>query len=142
MARKITATSGDVKATLSGNGFEYTERLLELAAPETYKIIQEEFSKILENAKREWLVRAPNKRGFPTTKGSKKKLGMGVRLNRDMEIIAYLENTAEYAWAIRAGKDSDTTIPYGKRIADELLWKPAKKATDRIVKSLADELIK
>jgi hypothetical protein len=140
MTQKTTTTSGDVKATLSGNGFEYTEKLLELVAPQTYRLIQDEFSKILENAKKEWLVRVPDKNRGEQSRGSAKKLSMGIRLNGKGEIVAYLRNTAEYAWAIKVGKKSDTTIPKGKRLADVLLWRPARKASTKVVKSLMKEM--
>lgn len=136
MARKITAGNKDVSATLSGNGFDFTEKLLKTAAPKTFSLIESEFSKILDAARADW----PQRKRF--SKNSKSKLGMGVRLSSDGAVIAYIENTAEYAWAIRAGKDSDTSVPYGKRVSDELLWKPSKKIADKIAKSLADELFK
>jgi len=140
MAQKTTTTSGDVKTTLSGNGFEYTEKLLKLVAPETFNLMQEEFSKILDNARREWLVRDPEKNRGVQSKGSAKKLTMGIRLNGQGEVVAYLRNSAEYAWAIKVGKKSDTTIPKGKRLADVLLWRPAKKASTKVVKSLMKEM--
>ena len=136
MARKITAGNKDVAATLSGSGYDFTEKLLKQAAPETFKLIELEFSKILESARADWPVRAKR------SKNSRGKLGMGVRLSADGSVIAYIDNTAEYAWAIRAGKDSETSVPFGKRVSDELLWKPSKKIADKIAKSLADELFK
>ena len=140
MDEKIKTTSGDVKTSLSGNGFTYTEKLLELVAPETYRLIQDEFTKILDNARREWLVRNPEiNRGEPS-KGSAKKLSMGIRLNGQGEIVAFLRNTAEYAWAIKVGQKSETSIPKGKRLANELLWKPARKASTKVVKSLSNEI--
>ena len=136
MAKKITAGNKDVSAALSGSGFDFTEKLLKTAAPQTFKIIEQEFSKILQEARADWPVRAKG------SKNSRAKLSMGVRLSADGSVIAYIENTAEYAWAIRAGKDSETSVPFGKRVADELLWKPSKKSANRIAKSLADELFK
>ena len=136
MAKKITAGNKQVAATLSGNGFDFTEKLLKTAAPRTFSLIEKEFAKILEEARADWPVRAKG------SKNSRGKLSMGVRLSSDGSVIAYIENTAEYAWAIRAGKDSDTTVPFGKRVADELLWKPSKKSANRIAKSLTDELFK
>ncbi len=68
---------------------------------------------------------------------------MGIRVNQKFELVATLSNDAPYAWAIRVGENSkDTIVPYGKRISDELLWKPAKKLSDKIAESLANEITK
>ena len=186
MAKKITTNSGDVKATLSGNGFEYFEKFLSLVAPQTKKILEREFEAIFENAKQEWLVRGAKpetkeqriertynamvkNRGYspekakaiiksldesgkfqtdptfqksPKSQDSKGKLKLDFRVNQKFEIVASIRNDAPYAWAIRVGANSDTNLPYGKRIADELLWKPAKKSADIITRTLANEITK
>jgi len=67
---------------------------------------------------------------------------MGVRVNQKFELVATLTNDAPYAWAIKVGGNSDTDMSYGTRIADELLWKPAKKITDKIAESMANEMLK
>ena len=136
MARRITAKNKGVSATLSGSGFDFTEKILKTAAPKTFALIEKEFSKVLEEARADWPVR---KKG---SKNSRGKLGMGVRLSADGSVIAYIENTAQYAWAIRAGKDSETSVPFGKRVSEELLWKPSKKAANKIARSLAKEILK
>ena len=121
---------------MSGSGFDFTEKILKTAAPKTFALIEKEFSKVLEEARADWPVR---KKG---SKNSRGKLGMGVRLSADGSVIAYIENTAQYAWAIRAGKDSETSVPFGKRVSEELLWKPSKKAANKIARSLAKEILK
>ncbi len=136
MARKITTKTGDVSADLSGDGLSFTEQLLKLAAPKTYKLIQEEFEKILEEARQEWPVRKTGSRG------SKKKLSMGIRMSAEGEVVAFISNSAPYAWAIKSGKESETVVPYGKRVANELLWKPVKRASNKIARQLADEIVK
>jgi hypothetical protein len=57
-------------------------------------------------------------------------------------IEAFVTNTAEYAWAIRVGRESKTSVPKGRKLADELLWKPAKKNADRIVLEIAKRTVR
>lgn len=137
MARKITTKGDNISLMLKGSGFEYVDKLLDKVAPQTKKLIEKEFEKILDNAKTEWLVREKK------SKHSKEKLKMGIRVNRNFELVATLSNSAPYAWAIKVGENSkDTIVPYGKRIADELLWKPARKITNKIAESMANEITK
>ena len=98
--------------------------------------------KIKSNAENEWLVRQPNKKGQPTTKGSKNKIYIGKKINKDAEIVFFLGNSAPYAWAIKVGVESDTNLPRGRRIANELLVKPTKKATTIMLEAIAKDLSK
>ena len=185
MARKISVKGDEISLMLRGSGFEYVDKLLDLAAPKTKKLLQDEFEKILDNARANWLVRQSKpmtaevkkirafqaivKSGKYTTQAaniiikkmeadnkfiddppekskrsrdSRGKLKMGIRVNQKFELVATLSNDAPYAWAIRVGKNSDTDMSYNTRIANELLWKPARKLTNKLAESLADEIIK
>tara|TARA_R100000951_G_C2623031_1_gene175133 strand:+ start:262 stop:828 length:567 start_codon:yes stop_codon:yes gene_type:complete len=57
MARKISVKGDDISLMLRGSGFDYVDKLLDLAAPKTKKLLQDEFEKILDNARSKWLVR-------------------------------------------------------------------------------------
>ena len=70
---------------------------------------------------------------------SKNKLEFGLRIIGD-QIEAFVGNTATYAWAIKVGVDTDLPYARGTRVANELLWKPARKKTDRVVETTANEL--
>ena len=186
MARKISVKGDEISMLLRGSGFEYVDKLLDLAAPKTKKLIQDEFEKILDNARAKWLVRgakpetvaqmkertfsAMTKSGkytpeaarviiekmdiagkfeadnsfrkSPKSQDSRGKLRMGIRVNQKFELVATLNNDAPYAWAIKVGKNSDTDMTFGTRISNELLWKPAKKITDKIAESMANEILK
>lgn len=187
MARKITTKGDNISLMLKGSGFDYVDKLLDTIAPKTKKLLQDEFEKILDNAREEWLVRGAKPetpeqqkaraiggmvnsgkysrkeaeiiadrmekdgrfqkntsfRKSQKSKDSRGKLKMGIRVNQKFELVATLSNDAPYAWAIRVGENSkDTIVPYGKRISDELLWKPAKKLSDKIAESLANEITK
>jgi hypothetical protein len=67
---------------------------------------------------------------------------MGIRVNQKFELVATLNNDAPYAWAIKVGANSDTDMAFGTRISNELLWKPARKITDKIAESMANEILK
>ena len=186
MARKISVKGDEISMLLRGSGFEYVDKLLDVAAPKTKKLIQDEFEKILDNARAKWLVRgakpetkqqikertfaamvntgkytpdaarviiekmdiagkfdADNSfRKSPKSQDSRGKLRMGIRVNQKFELVATLNNDAPYAWAIKVGANSDTDMSFGTRISNELLWKPAKKITDKIAESMAAEILR
>ena len=73
---------------------------------------------------------------------SKNDLYTGIKFSSANEIEFVIGNTAEYAWAIKVGVDSDSSFPLGARVANELLYKPTKKATNKIVKALGNDLKK
>lgn len=184
MARKISVKGDQISLMLRGSGFDYVDKLLDLAAPKTKKLLQDEFEKILDNARSKWLVRGAKPetkqqvkertfaamvntgkykpdaarviiekmdiagrfdtssefRKSPKSQDSKGKLRMGVRVNQKFELVAFLANDAPYAWAIKVGVNSDTSMAYGTRIANELMWKPVRSLSNKIAKSLADEI--
>lgn len=184
MARKISVKGDEISMLLRGSGFDYVDKLLDLAAPKTKKLLQDEFEKILDNARSKWLVRGAKPetkqqvkertfaamvntgkytpdaarviiekmdiagkfdkssefRKSPKSQDSRGKLRMGIRVNQKFELVAFLANDAPYAWAIKVGKNSDTDMAFGTRIADELMWKPVRKLADKIAISLADEI--
>jgi hypothetical protein len=57
MARKISVKGDEISMLLRGSGFDYVDKLLDLAAPKTKKILEDEFTKIFDNARDKWLVR-------------------------------------------------------------------------------------
>ena len=126
---------GNVTAQIEGTNFG--EELLRTVAPDAARIISDAFDEIYQNAKREWPIRKKGR-----SKGSRNKLKTGIRITSDGQLAAFVENTAPYAWAIKVGIQTDTHLPLGTRIADALLWKPAKKKTNLIVQALADDLAK
>ena len=64
-------------------------------------------------------------------------------------ITVSLENDAPYAAGILSGKvkpslnrdGQQTTVPPSRLVWWELLWKPSKRATNKVVQALADELM-
>ena len=72
---------------------------------------------------------------------SKNKLERGVMIDGP-DLVAFVRNNAPYAWAIQTGRYTLNDLAYGTRTSNELLWSPMKKAGNRLVKDLSDELIK
>lgn len=72
---------------------------------------------------------------------SKNKLERGLMIDGP-DIVAFVRNTAPYAWAIRTGRYTLNDLSYGTRTSNELLWSPMKTAANRLVKDLANDLIK
>mgnify|MGYP003656371080 CR=1 FL=1 len=92
-------------------------------------------SESVREKKREFAI--TNKSQF-----SKNKLYVGIKLTTNSEIEFVIGNTAVYAWAIKIGVDSDSSLPLGARVANEYLWKPAKKQANQIADALGNDLKK
>jgi hypothetical protein len=113
--------------------------------PEFSKLIEDEVKKVYDNAYKNWLVRkTENQHGFfknKRSKDSKNKLKFDVKIQGG-KIVGSVSNLAPYAYAIKVGPKSDTILPLGKRIADELITKPMKKMSKKLNDKLVDEFIK
>ena len=127
--------NGDVQADIEGVTF--AEQLLRTVAPDAARIIESAFDEIYTTAKQQWPVRKKGR-----SKRSRDKLKTGIRITSTGQLSAYIENTAEYAWAIKVGVDTDTYLPLGKRVANELMWKPVKKQTKPIMQAVASDIVK
>ena len=75
------------------------------------------------------------------SKDSKNKLQRGILIEGE-DIVAFVRNNAPYAWAIHTGQYTLNDLAFGTRTADELLWKPTKRAATKLVNTIADDLIK
>lgn len=128
---------------------------LKTVAPNAEQIMDETLKQIEKDAQKDWPRRKPNVRVNSegkvvfyreTSQESWKKWKRGARVDVQGNLVVYLKNTAPYSWAIKFGVDSenhrgqDIIQPQGKRVANELMVKPMKKASNKIVKALADDL--
>ena len=75
-----------------------------------------------------------------TSKGSKDKLYTELTIQGD-DIFARVGNSAQYAWAIKVGENTDLPYALGTRVSNELLWKPARQKADRVTEVLAAEMV-
>tara|TARA_R100000005_G_C4982495_1_gene191862 strand:- start:1190 stop:1663 length:474 start_codon:yes stop_codon:yes gene_type:complete len=130
---------------------------LKTVAPNASKIMEETLKEIEREAKKEWPKRKPiirkNSDGDvtffrETSKKSFKMFKRGIRITGDGNISVYLKNTAPYSWAIKFGEDSrnkegkEIIQPQGRRVATELMVKPLNKSSRKVVKALAEDLMK
>lgn len=135
MARKITFKDGNTTLKMSQEMQDMANALVNNLLPETRKKIEDELDRIEAEAKSKWLVR---KKG---SKGSRDKIYSEVVLSHRFELLGVLGNTADYAWAIRVGKDpQDTGLPKKKRIAQALLVSPVRRKTNQFIKIFIKEI--
>lgn len=109
------------------------------ADSEIVKVLREEMEDIKRSAEKNWPVRMKK---YGKSKNSREKFQLGFRIIPPNTIHAFLENTAAYAWAIRAGKGSKTTVREGLRVSDVLLVRPLKKRAKNITEKTANEFIR
>ena len=115
--------------------------LLDEIAPSTRKVFEEVTEQLMNHAQSNWPVRKRN------SKGSVNDFERGITVTSD-SVFAYVRNNAQYAWAIKSGLNSvnrnkePLIIPLGRRIAQEVLWSPARKEADRVAEALADDFAK
>ncbi len=129
--------------------------VLKRVAPNAERIMEETLQEIEREAKKEWPKRKPrirkDKEGKitffrETSKKSYTKFERGIRVTARGDIEVYLKNTAPYSWAIKFGEDSrnkdgDEIIqPQGRRVATELMVKPLRKSSRKVVKDLSRDL--
>lgn len=109
------------------------------AEPIISLILQETVKEIADNAEKNWLVR---QKKYGRSEDSRGQIQTGFRIIPPNTIEAFVENTAEYAWAIKVGAESQTNIPEGRRLADVLLWQPAKKQANNVVWEIARKTVR
>lgn len=149
--------SGNATVEITEDMEEMFLGFLKTVVPNAEKIMDEELSKIEEEAQKDWPRRQPiirkNAQGDitffrETSKNSWKMFRRGARLLASGEIEVYLKNTAAYSYVIRFGKDSkdksgrEIIQPLGKRVADELMIKPIRRSSNRVAKALAEDLMR
>jgi len=154
MSTKIT--KGNAGVVIDTDLQEFYTGFLDKVAPNAKKIIDSSLEEIQRGAVRDWPVRPPEIREKDgkivffkiTTKESWKKFERGYRITPDGGFEGYLRNTAPYSWAIKFGVDSennqgrDIIQPQGRRVATELMVKPQKKQSKKVISALADDLMR
>ena len=154
MSLKIT--NGNAGIVIDTDLQEFYTGFLDKVAPNAKKIIDSSLEEIQRGAVRDWPVRQPEIRETDgkivffriTTKESWRKFERGYRITPDGGFEGYLRNTAPYSWAIKFGVDSennqgrDIIQPQGRRVATELMVKPQKKQSKKVISALADDLMR
>jgi hypothetical protein len=102
------------------------------------KTVKEELIKIETNAKKNWPIR---QKKYGKSRGSKDKFSTGFRIIPPSTIEGFIRNTSVYAYAIKAGSGSSTSVPEGKKVAKTLVFDPTEKAAQIIAQKIADALM-
>lgn len=124
---------------ITGTDRDMFLQIVRQADPIIVKVLEDTTEKLAENSEKQWLVR---QKKFGRSRGSKFMHQTGIRIRPPYTIEAFVENTAEYAWAIKIGRTSDTNLREGRRLADAVLWSPARRSVDTVLKRIADLTIK
>lgn len=137
MAKKIKIKAGNTSVDMSPEISRMTEELVNKLLPDTRRKLEKELSDIEDEARAKWLVREKG------SKDSRGKLYSEIMITSNFELLGVVGNKADYAWAIRVGKDTQrSSVAKGKRLSNELLFKPVKKESDHIAEILANEIAK
>ena len=124
---------------ITGTDRDMFLQIVREADPIIVKVLEDTTEKLAENSEKQWLVR---QKKFGKSKGSKFMHQTGIRIRPPYTIEAFVENTAEYAWAIKIGRTSDTNLREGRRLADAVLWSPARRSVDTVLKRIAELTVK
>ena len=153
MARRIRYGKGKSSIEITGPQRELFEQALREVAGSTMKVLEDEIDKRVKFARKNWNVRGnkpiQKKNGSWYTvkqisERSVDKFTDGIRIIEG----GFFRNTAPYAYAIKAASyskrdnGSASTVSEGKSVAEETMWKPAKKNVNKLVKKLADTYVK
>jgi len=139
MAKVLKYGKGRGSIEIDGIQRDLILETIRQAEPTIISILEEETESLSKDSEDNWLVR---QKKFGESQGSKYKHRTGLRIIPPYTIQAFVENTAEYAWAIKIGPSSSTNLREGQRLADKVLWTPARKRADKILQKIAAQTVK
>ena len=133
MSQILKYGHGNAAIEIDGDMKRIIEQAIRSADRATIDLLEEETKRLASSAKGAWPVKAKNSRR------SIDKFQTGLQI-KPKEIVAFVSNTAPYSWAIKAGPNS--TLARGKRVAQWLLWSPARKGAAKLVAKMAEKTLK
>ena len=139
MAKTLKYGKGKSSIEIEGTQRELIMTLIKQAEPILIDVLEDTVENLSKQSEQAWLVRQPK---YGKSKGSKFQHSTGLRIIPPYTIEAFVRNNAEYAWAIKVGRQSETNIRQGKRLADVVLWQPAKAEAQKVVQKVALEVVK
>ena len=139
MAKRLKYGKGRGSIEIDGVQRDLILETIRAADPSIIKVLEDTVDELAKNSQERWFVRQPK---YGRSKDSKNQHTTGIRIVPPYTIEAFVENTAPYAWAIKAGPTSNTNIPAGKRLAAVVLWDPARRGVDKVIERIANETIK
>ena len=139
MAQSLRYGKGKSSIEIEGTQRELIMTLLKQAEPILIDVLEDTVQNLAKQSEQSWLIRQPK---YGKSKGSKFKHTTGLRIIPPYTVEAFVRNNAEYAWAIKVGRQSDTNIRQGKRLADVVLWQPARLEAQKVVQKVATEVVR
>jgi len=141
-ARRFTSIQGNSRVTLEGPYKDLFQDMLRKAYPDIIRTLEGTVTKIKNDAQEEWPVRRRNSRR------SVDAFEIRFGLTND-GITVSLENDAPYAAGILAGKlrpslnrdGVEANLKANQLVWWQLLYRPALRATDKVVNALANDLL-
>ena len=128
---------------LTGEIKKFVEQAIRSANPEITEAMEEVLEEVQGKARREWPQRRLRSGALdPKGEDSRSQIEIGFRIVPPNTLEGFILNSAPYAWAIKSGERSKTSVPTGKRGADVLLWKPIRTKADKLAKEIANKLLK
>ena len=139
MSKVLRYGKGRGSIEIDGSQRELILGTIRAADPSIVKVLEQTTEQLAKDSEERWLVRQPK---YGASKGSKGQHKTGLRIIPPYTVEAFVENTAEYAWAIKVGPDSATNIRQGRRLAGVVLWDPARRGAQKVVEAIAKETVK
>ena len=139
MSKVLRYGKGRGSIEIDGAQGELILGTIRAADPSIVKVLEQTTEQLAKDSEERWLVRQPK---YGASKGSKGQHKTGLRIIPPYTVEAFVENTAEYAWAIKVGPDSTTNIRQGRRLAGVVLWDPARRGAQKVVEAIAKETVK
>ena len=140
MAKRIKIKAGNSTIDMSPEISAMTEELVNKLLPDTRRKLEKELQEVEDDARKRWLVR---QKKYGESQDSRGKLYSDIAITSDFKLVGVVGNKAEYAWAIKVGqKTGKSLLNTGKRLSNELLFKPVKNEADSIAETLANEIAK
>lgn len=139
MAKVLRYGKGRGSIEIGGGQRDLILGTIRAADPSIIKVLEKQTEELAKKSRDGWLVR---QKKYGQSKDSKDKHITGLRIVPPYTVQAFVENTAPYAWAIKVGPTSTTNLRAGKRLADVVLWQPAKKSAQKVVEAIAKETVK
>ena len=132
-------TYKDTHSQISIDGDDVYLRALRAANPAIINALEHEIKRIEEEAQKHWPVR---QKRYGKSQNSKDQFETSIKIIPPNKVRAAVENKAPYAWAIVAGPDTTGGVKEKRRVANELMWKPAKKGIRKVLEDIAKNTVK
>jgi hypothetical protein len=139
MSKVLRYGKGRGSVEITGTDRDMYLQIIRDADPIIVKVLEDTTEKLAKSSEQQWLVR---QKKYGKSKGSKYMHQTGIRIRPPYTIEAFVENTAPYAWAIKVGSTSTTNLREGRRLADAVLWSPARRNVNTVIKRIAELTVK